>query len=44
LELNEKNKNGDYPLLKAIFNDNTEVIKLLIDYAKKSPSHYFGIE
>ena len=33
LELNEKNKFGDYPLLWAIFN--VEIIKLLIEYANQ---------
>ena len=33
LELNEKNKYGDYPLLWAIDNNNIEIVQLLIDYA-----------
>jgi len=33
LNMNEKNKNGDYPLCWAIHNKNIEIIKLLIEYA-----------
>ena len=41
LELNKKNKDGDYPLLCAIYNNNIEIIKLLINYANQ---HHIGIE
>jgi len=34
LELNEKNKNIKYPLLRAIDN-NIKIVKLLIEYANK---------
>jgi len=30
LELNEKNEDGQYPLLWATFNNNIEIVKLLI--------------
>ena len=38
LELNEKDKDGWYPLLDAIscYNNNIEMVKLLIDYANKN--------
>jgi len=35
LNLNKKHKNGQYPFLWAIFNDNVEMIKLLIEYANR---------
>ena len=35
LELNEKDINGDYILLKVISKNNIEIFKLLIDYALK---------
>ena len=31
--MNEKDKFGNYPLFWAIFNNNIEIVKLLIDYA-----------
>jgi len=34
--LNEKDKHGYYPLLKATTKNNIELIKLLIDYANKN--------
>jgi len=33
--LNEKNKDGNYPLLKAIFENNIEIVQLLIEYANQ---------
>ena len=33
LELNEKNKDGNYPLLKTIDKNKIESVQLLIDYA-----------
>jgi len=35
LELNEKNKYGNYPLLLAIIKNNIEIVQLLIDYANQ---------
>ena len=35
LKLNEKNKNGNYPLYSAISNNNIEIIQLLIGYANQ---------
>jgi len=35
LELNEKNKYGDYPLFLAISKNNIEIFKLLIEYDLK---------
>jgi len=34
--LNEKDKDGFYPLLKATTKNNIELIKLLMDYANKN--------
>jgi len=36
LKLNEKNKNGNYPLLFSCFQNNIEMIKLLVSYANKN--------
>jgi len=36
LEINEKNKNGDYPILLSVDRDNNEMTKLLMDYANKN--------
>eukprot|EP00833_Pecoramyces_ruminatium_P007735 jgi/Orpsp1_1/1181767/evm.model.c7180000078511.1 len=36
LILNEKNNNGNYPLLWCISENNIEMIKLIIDYAEKN--------
>ena len=36
LELNEKNKYGNYPLLRVTYCDNIEIVKLLIDYATEN--------
>ena len=33
LELNEKNEDGYYPLYWAIFKNNIEIVKLLLEYA-----------
>ena len=35
MELNRKNKYGNYPLLEAVSSKNIEIIKLLIEYANK---------
>jgi len=35
LELNEKNKDGYYPLSKSIDKKNIEMVKLLIEYANQ---------
>jgi len=34
--VNEKDNNGDYPLLSACRNNNSEMIKLIIDYANEN--------
>jgi len=36
LELNEKDKDGNYPLLLAIIHNNIEIVLLLMDYANKN--------
>ena len=36
MKLNDKSENGDYPLLWACYNENIEMINLLIDYANKN--------
>jgi len=36
LQLNEKDKYGSYPLLKAIGNDNIEIVQQLINYANNN--------
>ena len=33
--MNEKDRNGNYPLLTAISYNNIEVVKLLIEYANQ---------
>jgi len=33
LELNEKDKNGYFPILEATFKNNIEIVKILINYA-----------
>jgi len=33
LELNEKDDIGNYPLSKAIINNNIKIVQLLLDYA-----------
>ena len=35
LKLNEKDEDGYYSLLKAIFKDNIEIVQLLIEYANQ---------
>ena len=35
LELNEKNKDGEYPLERAISYNNIEIVKLLIEYVNQ---------
>eukprot|EP00833_Pecoramyces_ruminatium_P005835 jgi/Orpsp1_1/1179867/evm.model.c7180000071120.1 len=34
--MNEKNVDGDYPLLRAVQNNNLEMINLLMDYANRN--------
>ena len=41
MKLNEKDFDGNYPLLKAISNNNTEIVKLLIEYAEQ---HQINLE
>jgi len=36
LELNEKNNNGWYPLYMSIYNNNIDIVKLLIIYANQN--------
>jgi ankyrin repeat protein len=43
LNLNEKNENGWYPLLRATDKNNIEMVQLLIDYANKK-KNYFRIK
>jgi len=33
--MNEKNQDGSYPLLEAIYNNNIEIVQLLIEYANQ---------
>jgi len=33
--LNKKNKDGDYPLLCAIYKNNIKIVQLLSEYAKQ---------
>jgi len=35
LKLNEKDKDGDYPLLMTIFKNNIKILQLLIEYANQ---------
>jgi len=35
LKLNDKNEYGEYPLLKAIYKNNIEIVQLLIEYANQ---------
>eukprot|EP00833_Pecoramyces_ruminatium_P002493 jgi/Orpsp1_1/1176525/evm.model.c7180000057939.1 len=41
LELNKKNKDGDYPLLQAISLNNFEIVRLLLNYGN---SHNITVE
>jgi len=36
LKINERNCSGNYPFLKAIFNNDIEIMELIIKYAEKS--------
>eukprot|EP00833_Pecoramyces_ruminatium_P018584 jgi/Orpsp1_1/1192616/evm.model.d7180000094637.1 len=36
ININEKNKNGNFPFLFAITKNNIEMVKLIIDYANKN--------
>ena len=39
--MNEKNKDGNYPLTEAISNNNIEIVNLLIEYADQ---HQINLE
>jgi len=36
ININNKTKNGDYPLLKAIDKNKIEIVKIFIEYANKN--------
>jgi len=36
LNIDEKDKYGDYPLLQSTFYDNIEIFKLIIEYANRN--------
>jgi len=35
LNINEKNRRGEYPILEAFKNNNVEMVKLMVEYALK---------